>query len=160
MSATELVFSGCRLVDVLDAIDRAIGELDPKLAYTAGTNNASDTNRYVVLDRVEEWVHLGIVVSAPRTEDTGRASGRSQLWARDTVLVELRLDLARVSGQRAMRTVAAAHEEQIRECVLGLTQQFRPSYVDTVRGTGTDRRWHFVRMTFTVERLELVGPAA
>jgi len=100
------------------------------------------------------------VVSSPRSEDTERTDGREHLWMRDSVVVELRLDVSRVTGQRALRNLATSHEETIRAAVLGLTQQFRPSFVATERAHLPDRRWYALRLFFAVERIERAGPAA
>jgi len=153
------LFPETRLSEALTLIENELAAIDLSTVHEAA-GNASDATAYGIVDRLDQWAHLGIVVSSPRSEDTGRTDGREHLWMRDTVIVELRLDVSRVTGQRALRNLATSHEETIRAAILGLTQQFRPSFVATDRAPLPDRRWYALRVAFTVERIERAGPAA
>lgn len=157
------LFPETRLDEALEEIEDAIGAVDlSSIAQVPGTTtdaNASERTSYVLPDRLGQWEHLAVVVSAPSTRDTERTDGRTHQWLEDSVVVELRVDAGRVTGQRALRNLATAHEQTLRRVVLGCDQRFRPSFKSTTR-TLIDGRWLSLRLAFTVERIERAGVAA
>lgn len=152
-----LLMQEATLADVLDLVQTAVTEA--ALPVTSA-ESASTESGYRVLDRADQWVHLGFVLTAPRSRNTDLTDGRTHVHIEDTLVVELRIDVARVAGQVALLRTAGLHEQAIRAAVLGADQRYRPSFVDANRSYTPDRRWLAVRLSFTVERFERAGVAA
>lgn len=139
------------LRDVIELVESGIEAL-------SFVDDGTDAVAYELLDRLDQWPHLGVVVSSPSSEDTDRLDGVTNVWVQDEIVVELRVSTARAPGQREMRNRAFDHEQRIRAAVSGSErlQLYRPTWLRTARSASDDRAWLHLLLSFRFERFERV----
>lgn len=137
-------------------LERLVERIESVLAAVVVSDDSSSTTGFVLVDRLDQWQHLGVVVSVPETRDTDRSDGREILWLEDTVSVGLRLQVQRTAGQREIRDRATEHERVIRREIVSDSDLslYRPTYLRTTRRVSADRAWYEVDIVFRFERFE------
>lgn len=137
------------LRDVIELVETAIESV-------SFVDDSSDLTAYSLLDRLDQWAHLGVVVASPSSEDTDRTDGVSSIWVQDEVTVALRVHVARNPGQRVMRNLALDHELRLKTalCSDASLQLYRPTWVRTARTPSADRAWLELVLTLNFERFE------
>lgn len=139
----------------LSDLDTILEDLLTQIPIHGATYGATGATGLVLLDRIDELVHLGVRVDYPSTQDQELSPGSaaSGVWADDEVEVHLLYDLTRVQGQREGRRLAWDLETLIRLAVTGspLLAASHPRYQGTIR-TIPRPGWYQVVQTFLVHR--------
>jgi hypothetical protein len=130
-------------LDGIDTLDALIDEIETVIEGLTVSDTSSAATAYTLLDRLDQTVHLGVLVSAPESSNADRADGRTFDWHEDTLSIVLRCNVARSAGQRAGRNEALAHERQIRNAILlaPTLHPFHPRWRGTTRTKSADLAW-------------------
>jgi hypothetical protein len=128
------------------------------VSAAAHGDDSSEQQSYTQLDRLDQLVHLGTYVWAPRSSNAETVSEVADAWITDTIEVVLAVNVARTPGQREMLRRITDHEEILRNAVCSYDDLLphQPVWMDCPRELSADKAWVTSRSTFRMRRLEAV----